>query len=87
MGSQQEAIPSSLWISESRFRLNNTVPTVITPMINAAGSIPKLCKDSVLIMVDRYKAAMPIAENICASFGNFLRINSSASSTTPRDTT
>ena len=56
-------------------------------MINAAGSIPKLCKDSVLIMVDRYKAAIPIAENICASFGNFLRINSSASSTTPRDTT
>ena len=38
-------------------------------------------------MVDRYKAAIPIAENICASFGNFLRINSSASSTTPRDTT
>ena len=34
-----------------------------------------------------YKAAMPIAENICASFGNFLRINSSASNTTPRDTT
>ena len=40
-----------------------------------------------MIMVDRYKAAIPIAENICASFGNFLRINSSANSTTPRDTT
>ena len=84
--SQHAAIPSILCIRESLFLLSKTVPTVITAMIAAAGSIPKLCREIVLIMVDRYNAAIPIAEKIRASFGSFLWISNSAINTTPRET-